>query len=270
MYMNLNYTIPVIVIGQFSSRESEEMGAINDQETDNCDSESPVNRLCGKSSLMKEYKVLIIGDSHARNCAANVKTDIWYNLLCVRSGSCRGIMLRQDELAFIKAISSLQLSPAFLREVRSALASRKKKTAVAAGSRSTAHGGGPKASSQLAGKRKANELLSSGDSTEPVNRRPAPDTGSTLLTASLSVTGEQAAISSRQLGPSEGGATYAAVLAGDVTPQQPSGSLKPTAMESDPSESAVSTETANRRMSSDMSVLWVASRMAPLLPRPDL
>jgi hypothetical protein len=66
-------------------------------------------------------------------------------------------MLRQDELAFIKAISSLQVSPAHLRELRSALASRKKrKTAVSAGSRSTAHGGGPKVSSQLAGKCKAN------------------------------------------------------------------------------------------------------------------
>jgi hypothetical protein len=53
---------------------------------------------------------------------------------------------------------------AVLRELRSALAARKKKkTAVAGGSRSTACGVGPKASSQLAGKRKANELLSSGD-----------------------------------------------------------------------------------------------------------
>lgn len=28
---------------------------------------------------MKEHKVLIIGDSHTRNCAANVKTDIMDN-----------------------------------------------------------------------------------------------------------------------------------------------------------------------------------------------
>ena len=28
---------------------------------------------------MKEHKVLIIDDSHARNCAANVKTDIRNN-----------------------------------------------------------------------------------------------------------------------------------------------------------------------------------------------
>jgi hypothetical protein len=52
------------------------MGAIHDQETDNCDSESPVNRLSGKSSRVKVHEVLIIGDSHARNCASNVKTDI--------------------------------------------------------------------------------------------------------------------------------------------------------------------------------------------------
>jgi hypothetical protein len=29
-----------------------------------------------QSSLTKEHKVLIIDDSHARNCAANVKTDV--------------------------------------------------------------------------------------------------------------------------------------------------------------------------------------------------
>jgi len=59
----------------------------------------------------------------------------------------------------------------------------------------------------------------------------------------------------------EGEETYAAVLAGSVVPLQPSGSLKPTAMDSDPSESAVSSETVNRRMSSDMS--------GPLSEKPD-
>jgi hypothetical protein len=76
---------------------------------------------------------------------------------------------------------------------------------VSAGSHSTAHGGGPKASSQLAGKRKANELISSGDSMEPANRRPAPDTGSAPVLAFSPVTGEQAATGSWQLGPSEEG-----------------------------------------------------------------
>jgi len=42
-------------------------------------------------------------------------------------------------------------------------------------------------------------------------------------------------------------------LAGPVAPSQPSGLLIPTAMYSDMSEPAVSSETANRRMSSDMS-----------------
>jgi hypothetical protein len=97
---------------------------------------------------------------------------------------------------------------------------------VSAGSRSTARGGGPKAISQLAGKRKANELISSGDSMEPAKRRPANDTGSTLLPAFSSVTGEQAAIGSRQLGLSEGGVTCAAVLAGVVDPLQPSERVK--------------------------------------------
>jgi hypothetical protein len=45
---------------------------------------------------------------------------------------------------------------------------------------------------------------------------------------------------------------YAAVLAGPVAPFQPSGSLSSTAMDSDLSEPAVSTETANRLMSGDM------------------
>jgi len=90
-------------------------------------------------------------------------------------------------------------------------------------------------------------MVNSGASTEPANRRPAP------AAAFTSITGEQAALGSRQLGPPEGGVTYAAALAGPVAPSQPSGSLKPTAMDSDMSEPAVSSETANRRMSSDMS-----------------
>jgi hypothetical protein len=46
---------------------------------------------------------------------------------------------------------------------------------------------------------------------------------------------------------------YTAVLDWLVTKIQPSGSLKPTAMDSDMSEPAVSRKTANRSMSSDMS-----------------
>jgi hypothetical protein len=175
-------------------------------------------------------------------------------------------MLRQEELAFIKAIFTLQLSPSLLRELKKALSRRQKKPVVPAGSRRTTSGGGARApqrpSGQLAGKRKAKELASTGESFEPSNRRPAPGDGSAPLPASASaVTGEQAATCSRQLVPSEEGVTYAAVLAGTVAPFQPNGSLKPTAMSSDPSEPAVSHETANRRMSSDMS--------GPISDKPD-
>jgi hypothetical protein len=46
---------------------------------------------------------------------------------------------------------------------------------------------------------------------------------------------------------------YAAALAGTVASFQPSGSLKPTAMGSELSETAASSETTNRHMSSDKS-----------------
>ena len=94
---------------------------------------------------------------------------------------------------FINAISTLQMASALLKELRTALLSRKiKKAVVSNASRSTAIGGGPKASQpppgNHAGKRKANELASSGDPTEPTNRRPwawrpAPGAGSALLPA---------------------------------------------------------------------------------------
>jgi len=145
-------------------------------------------------------------------------------------------MLTQDELAFIKAIYTFQMSPALLKELRLAMARRKKKPAVPAGKRSTTSGSGTRASQQLAGKRKANELGSSGDYMEPANRRPAPGAGSMPLPANSTVTGEEAAAGSWQPGPSGGGAMYAAVLAGPVAPSQPSGPLKPTAIDSDPSE----------------------------------
>ena len=125
---------------------------------------------------------------------------------------------------------------------------KKKKTMVSAGNRSIAPEVGPKASqcpfSQHAGKRKANELESSGDSIEPANRRPAPGTESAPLPAISSVTSELAAIGNRQLRPPEEGVTYAAVLVGPVTRFLPSGSLRPTALDSDLSEPAVSSDTA--------------------------
>ena len=147
-----------------------------------------------------------------------------------------------------------------------ALSRRKKKPVVPAGIRSTTSASGAIAPQRLpcllAGKRKANELASSGDSSEHTIRRPAHDAASAPLPANTSeVTGEHAASCSRHLVSPEGVVTYAAVLARCAAPHQPSGSLMPTAMDSDTSKSAVSTETVNRSMSSDMS--------GPLSGKPD-
>ena len=67
-------------------------------------------------------------------------------------------------------------------------------------------------------------------------------------------TGELAAQSSRQLGPTESGLAYATVVAGVASPQQPSGPHKSTAKGTVPTEPAASSEAAARRMSlGDMS-----------------
>jgi len=114
-------------------------------------------------------------------------------------------MLRQEELAFIKAISTLKISSALLKELR-LVTVRRKKPAVPAGRPSTS-GRGATFSQQLAGKRKTNELASSGDLMEPANRRPAPGAVSAPLRANSKVTGEQAAVGSQQPEPSGLGAT---------------------------------------------------------------
>ena len=162
----------------------------------------------------------------------------------IKGSSCQTNMLRQEHLAFIKAISTLQLSPELLRELKMAMSQRNKKAAVSAGSHGTTSGGGTKALHrppiQFAGNRKANELASSGDSSELANRRPAPGAGSTPLPTNSTVMGEQAAACTQQLVSPQEGVTYAAVLARSVTLLQTSGSLKPTVMDSDPPEPSVS------------------------------
>jgi hypothetical protein len=129
------------------------------------------------------------------------------NFLSFLQVPCLSIMLRQVELAFINALSTMQPPPALLKELRTALASsnKKRKSVVSAGSRRTTLIGAPKASQHLsslsAGNNKANELVSSSGSTQTANRRPAPGAECALVTAFTSVTGEQAALGSRQLGP---------------------------------------------------------------------
>ena len=77
------------------------------------------------------------------------------------------------------------------------------------------------------GKRNANELAISWGSLDPVNRSPTSSNGSAILSAISLVTGEQDSVSTRQIAPSEGGVTYAAVLVGPVGPIHSSGSMKP-------------------------------------------
>jgi hypothetical protein len=91
-------------------------------------------------------------------------------------------MLRQEELAFIKVLPNFQVSAAVLKELRMAL-SRKKRLAVPAGSSSTAPVGWAGAQTTIRTARrqaKANELASSGDSSEPANRRAEPSDGPRL------------------------------------------------------------------------------------------
>jgi hypothetical protein len=59
----------------------------------------------------------------------------------VKGRSCQSIVLIQEELACINAISFLQLSIALLRELRMYISRRKKKPVVLAGSRGTTYGG---------------------------------------------------------------------------------------------------------------------------------
>jgi hypothetical protein len=131
-----------------------------------------------------------------------------------RRCSCQGIMLRQEELPFIKAIYTLQLSPAFLREVKMALSRRKERPTMLQGAVAPLQGEVPPKIIKTA-RRESNNLASFGDSSGPAKRRPAPSEGPASLSASASaVKCEQTASYSRQLGAHEGGATYPAVLAG--------------------------------------------------------
>jgi hypothetical protein len=62
----------------------EVMSAVSVKETYKCDSELPVNMYSNMTSRMKERKVLIIGDTRTRNCAANDETDIKDNFYIQR------------------------------------------------------------------------------------------------------------------------------------------------------------------------------------------
>jgi hypothetical protein len=168
-------------------------------------------------------------------------------------------MLKQEEVAFLKALTSIELSPVFLRERKKAMAAGKKRKALAASkATSTAAlerpGGEARTSRDTLSKRKAEELSSSDCPSESASRRPAPGHLFDDGPEAQGTTGELAALGSRQLGPTEGGLAYATVVAGVASPQQPSGPHKSIAKGADHSTPAASSEAVTRRMSlGDMS-----------------
>jgi hypothetical protein len=164
-------------------------------------------------------------------------------------------VLKQEELAFMKFISTLQLSPALLRELRKAMAASKKRRALASskvkpsGEAVDEVQSSHKPLQQPAGKRKAAELSTSDGVSEPAARRPVPNALAVEGSAALSAADELTAGSSRQPCPMEGGPAYAAVVAGFAVPCQESGPLEHTANGSGTPEPAASSDADFRHMS---------------------
>jgi hypothetical protein len=166
-------------------------------------------------------------------------------------------MLSAKDLALVKALVAKKMSPALLKELRRPVNEerRKRRPTVPVGRRSPEGSASHRSQHLLAGGRGPAELTVSGDSSEPAAKRPSPDLGSVQpLELSSRATGEQAAISGRQLVSPRGRGDIRGRSGRNCLPQQPSGPLKPIAKATDPSEPAVSHETAVRRMSLDMSV----------------
>lgn len=157
-------------------------------------------------------------------------------------------MLRQEKLNFIKDMSNLELSPAFLRELGKSKETGKKTLGatnlfsnVSAFECRRRSGGRSKSPASLHSYLRTEEKLKS-----------FPDRLaclSPLVVALRSVicssvaqgsTDEQAAAGTRQLSTTKGGQPYAAVVAGRADLQQPSGPHKPLAEGSDHSVSAAS------------------------------
>jgi hypothetical protein len=156
-------------------------------------------------------------------------------------------MLTQEQEAIITTLSTRNFYPAFFKALKATLG-KKKRPAVPTRTRGTT---ASQRTSQT-GKRKATELSS--DSSEPATRRPATGAGlSPQQPRTKNAAGEQASSGGRQIVSHKGGKTYAAVAAAPIAPQLPSGPLMSLAKCSDPSELAVSSESAPRRMSDDMS-----------------
>jgi hypothetical protein len=128
------------------------------------------------------------------------------------------LMLKQEELALLGTVSSGQGNPVFLRELRKALAAKKSAKATACCTAKTSCVALWKRHANITGKRKA-ELSRSDGLIIPAARTQAPDTPGTSAAPTQST--------SRQLEDSAGKAAYAAVVAGDTKPRQPSGQPNP-------------------------------------------
>jgi hypothetical protein len=172
-----------------------------------------------------------------------------------------GAMLKHEELAFIKAIGSMELSPVLLRVLRKAMAAAKRKKAISVARshasapalvHSVGAGGGVRAPLDLMqsnlGKGNAEELPNQDCVTEPAIRRPAPGHPLEDGPDRQGTTGELAAQSSRKLGSTEGRLAYGTVVARVASLHNPSGPQMSAANSTAPAEPAASTEVANRRM----------------------
>jgi hypothetical protein len=172
-----------------------------------------------------------------------------------------GVMLKQEELALLRTISSVQGKPTLLRELRKALAAKKppkasacskaktscvalsKRHATITGARRVPPSSPRKRPWPITGKMKTESSGSDGLTT-PNARRAAPDPPGTSGARTPSCSRQQAHTASKP--------AYAAVVAGSTNPHQLSGQPKPIATGSDSSEPAAYSDAANRRMVVDM------------------
>jgi hypothetical protein len=120
-------------------------------------------------------------------------------------------MLKQEELAFMTAISTLQLSPVLLRELRRAVAASKRRKVLAprkakpSGEVVDEVQSSHKPLQLSAGKRKAAELSTTGGVSQPASRRPAPSALAVEASAAVCAADDLTAGTSRHTRPMEGG-----------------------------------------------------------------
>jgi len=160
-------------------------------------------------------------------------------------------MLRQEELAFMKAMSTAKHSPVFLRELRKSMASGKKNlsptnaivlSVLAIESQRAASNEAQTSCESyqlLASKGKAYKLTSLGGMTEPATHLPAPK----HLVCGPGLHRRTSGAGSRELDP-EFALAYTAIVSVLADPQQPRGPYKPLPKGLDDFKSAASSKEA--------------------------